>query len=99
MIEPHNKSCYTEISNISLQKGLSPMKLNPSVNVPAFLQTVQACNGEVCFVTKEGDILNLKSSLSQFVFASVIAGKLQDLEGHITVQNPQDAIRLKDYCV
>lgn len=74
------------------------MKLNPNVNIPAFLQTVQSCKGEVCFVTEEGDILNLKSVLSQFVFAAVIAGKLQRIEGVITVQDSQDEVVLRDYC-
>lgn len=75
------------------------MKLKADINVPVFLQAVQACNGDVCFVTQEGDSLNLKSALSKFVFTAVIAGKLQKLEGSITVQNPQDAILLRDYCV
>ena len=75
------------------------MRLNPNVNVPAFLQAVQSCNGEVCFVTREGDILNLKSTLSQFVFTTVIAGKLQNLEGQVSVQDSQDAILLRDYCI
>ncbi|RJW28139.1 polya polymerase [Ruthenibacterium lactatiformans] len=74
------------------------MKLNSNVNIPAFLQAVQSCKGEVCFVTEEGDILNLKSVLSQFVFTAVIAGKLQRFEGVITVQDPQDEIVLRDYC-
>lgn len=75
------------------------MRLNPNINTPAFLQAVQTCKGEVCFVTKEGDILNLKSVLSQFVFTAVIAGKLQNFEGFITVQNPKDEIRLRDFCI
>lgn len=75
------------------------MRLNPNVNVPAFLQAVQSCKGEVCFVTQEGDILNLKSTLSQFVFTAVVAGKLQDLEGRVSVQDPQDAILLRNYCI
>lgn len=75
------------------------MRLNQNVNIPAFLQAVQACKGEVCFVTQEGDILNLKSVLSQFVFTAVIAGKLQSFDGFITVQDPQDEIRLRDYCI
>lgn len=75
------------------------MRLNPNVNIPAFLQAVQACKGKVCFVTQEGDILNLKSVLSQFVFTTVIAGKLQSFEGLITVEDPQDEIRLRNYCI
>lgn len=75
------------------------MKLNPNVNIPAFLQAVQSCKGEVCFVTQEGDILNLKSVLLQFVFTAVVAGKPQSFEGLITVQDPQDEIQLRDYCI
>lgn len=51
------------------------MRLNPNANIPAFLQAVQSCEDAVCFVTQEGDILTLKSVLSQFVFTAVIAGK------------------------
>lgn len=75
------------------------MRLKPNASIPAFLQAAQSCEGEVCFVTQEGDILNLKSVLSQFVFTAVIAGRIQSFEGLVTVQNPQDAIRLRDYCV
>ncbi|MDE5589095.1 MAG: hypothetical protein K2J60_08125 [Acetatifactor sp.] len=75
------------------------MKLKPNVNVPDFLQAVQACIDEVFFITSEGDHLNLKSALSQFIFAAVIAGRLQKLDGCITAQNPQDEALLRQYCV
>lgn len=75
------------------------MKLRPNVNIPAFIEAVRACSGQVCFVTPEGDNLNLKSTLSQLVFTTVIAGKLQSLGGWITVQNPQDEALLCGYCM
>lgn len=75
------------------------MKLNPNINVPTFLQTVQTCSGEVHFLTAKGDHLNLKSTLSQFVFTAVIAGKLQDMDCWITVSDPQDEILLRNYCI
>ena len=74
------------------------MKLNPNVNVPSFLKAVQACGGEVYYVTPEGDRLSLKSTLSQFVFAAAVSGKLQDTNGSILLQNPEDAVWLQDYC-
>lgn len=74
------------------------MKLNPRASIPAFLQAVQNCVGEVCFVTPEGDNLNLKSALSQFVFAAVIAGNLKELDGTITVEVQEDARLLGEYC-
>lgn len=75
------------------------MKLKPNVNIPAFIETVRACSGQVCFETPEGDNLNLKSALSQLVFTTVIARKPQSLNGWITVQNPQDEALLYDYCM
>lgn len=75
------------------------MKLSANVDIPAFFEAVQACSGQVCFVTKEGDSLNLKSALSQFVFTAVIAGRLQVLEGCITVQEPQDEALLREYFI
>lgn len=75
------------------------MRLNPDANIPEFLKAVQSCRGEVCFATPEGDILNLKSVLSQFVFTAVISGKTQRLEGEITVQDTRDEALLRDYCI
>ena len=75
------------------------MKLKPDINVPDFLQAVQSCVGEVFFITSEGDHLNMKSTLSQFIFTAVIAGRLQNLDGCITVRNPQDESLLRRYCI
>ena len=66
------------------------MKINPNVNIPRFLQAVQSCRGAVRYTTPEGDDLNLKSALSQFVFAAVIAGQLEEMHGDIKFQDPED---------
>lgn len=75
------------------------MKLKPDIKIPAFFEAVQACSGQVCFETREGDNLNLKSTLSQLIFTTVIAEKLQSLNGCITIQNPEDEFLLHDFCV
>lgn len=75
------------------------MKLKKDINTASFLQAVQSCSGDVCFVTPEGDNLNLKSALSRLVFTAVIAGKLQEIDGCITVQNTHDAALLHAYCI
>nr|MDA3846627.1 polya polymerase [Vallitaleaceae bacterium] len=36
-------------------------------NVEAFFKTVEKCEGRVELLTKQGDRLNLKSKLSQYV--------------------------------
>lgn len=73
------------------------MKLNPNVNVVAFLQDVSTCKGQVFFSTQEGDLLNLSSTLSQYVFA-VITAKPELLEtGQIVCTEPSDATVLNAY--
>lgn len=74
------------------------MKLKPDINIPAFFDAVRTCSGQVCFETPEGDSLNLKSTLSQLVFTTVIAGKLQALDGCIAIQDSRDAALLQDFC-
>lgn len=73
------------------------MKVNPNTNIPRFLQAVQTCRGDVHFTTPEGDDLNLKSALSQFVFAAVVAGQLEELHGEIQFQDPEDLPVLQGY--
>lgn len=73
------------------------MKLKTGVNISHFLLAVQSCRGDVNFITPEGDNLNLKSALSQFVFAAVIAGQLETLQGEIQLQDAQDLPLLQGY--
>lgn len=73
------------------------MKLKPAANIPAFLKAVQSCRADVYFITAEGDELNLKSTLSQFVFAAVCAGELRELKGCIQLEDPQDTAALAEY--
>lgn len=44
------------------------MKLIKNIDTIAFLEDVKKCDGEVFFESEEGDRLNLKSTLSQYVF-------------------------------
>lgn len=51
------------------------MRLKSNCDIVAFLNAVQKCEGEVFLVTKEGDKLNLKSTLSRYVFAVIAENK------------------------
>lgn len=73
------------------------MKLKPTADIPSFLQAVQHCKAKVCFTTADQDELNLKSTLSQFVFTAVYSGNLQELKGNIEIEDPLDAERLAEY--
>ena len=43
------------------------MKVQNITNIEGFFKTVDACKGKIELVTGEGDRLNLKSKLSQYV--------------------------------
>lgn len=73
------------------------MKLKSHVNYAAFFRAVQTCRGEVLLVTPEGDQLNLKSTLSQFVFAAAIRGNLDLAAAVIKTEDDDDASLLSPY--
>lgn len=73
------------------------MKLRESIDYSEFFHTVQTCTGDVLLVTPEGDQLNLKSTLSQFVFAAAIRSNL-DLSGaQLILQIEADATVLRRF--
>lgn len=49
------------------------MKLKSDVKLSDFIQAARLCQGEVYYKTEEGDILNLKSQLSQYIFLAALA--------------------------
>ena len=59
------------------------MKLKHLDQYIDFIEAVQTCAADVCFCSDEGDRLNLKSTLSQFAFASAVAVKLPSLDADI----------------
>lgn len=48
------------------------MRLRRDINLAAFIQAATNCQKDVLYQTAEGDCLNLKSTLSRFIFLSVI---------------------------
>ena len=73
------------------------MRIKDNSNLLMLLNQVKLCEGEVCFVTDDGDKLNLKSALSQYIFVAM-AGKPELLEsGKIDCENAADLDLLKDY--
>ena len=73
------------------------MKLDPKANMEDFLRAVEHCEGPIRFNTLAGDSLDLKSTLSQFVFIAVIAGKLQSMNGWIEIGKEQDEALLQGF--
>lgn len=75
------------------------MKLKTLNQYIDFIETVQTCAADVYFCSDEGDRLNLKSTLSQFLFASVCGDRDYLRGGTVVCQNEADYDRLASYLV
>lgn len=78
-------------------KGEYAMKVQNITNIEKFFQVVDQCKGKVELVTGEGDRLNLKSKLSQYVsMANIFSnGEIPELE--IVAHEKEDIDKLIDF--
>lgn len=75
------------------------MRLTNISNIEKFFEVVDSCSGKVELVSSEGDRLNLKSKLSQYVsLAKVFAdGEIKELE--IIAYEPEDVDKLMKFMI
>ncbi|MBQ1525594.1 MAG: polya polymerase [Lachnospiraceae bacterium] len=75
------------------------MKVQNITDIEKFFKTVDSCKGKVELVTGEGDRLNLKSKLSQYVsMANLFSdGTIDELE--IVAYEPEDISKLVSFMV
>jgi len=73
------------------------MKLKHLDQYIDFIEAVQTCTADVYFCSDEGDRLNLKSTLSQFLFASICGDRDYLRGGTVVCQNEGDYDRLSSY--
>ena len=75
------------------------MKVMHIRNIEGFFQVVDACKGKIELVTGEGDRLNLKSKLSQYVSLANIfsGGEIPELE--IVAYEREDVEKLIDFMI
>lgn len=73
------------------------MKLTNIKDVNKFFEVVDSCKGKVMLVTDEGDQLNLKSKLSQYVSLANIfsGGTIPEME--LIASEPDDVQKLVDF--
>ena len=73
------------------------MKVENIKDINRFFEVVDSCKGKVMLVTGEGDQLNLKSKLSQFVsLANIFSnGEIPELE--IIASEPEDVQKIVGY--
>ena len=75
------------------------MKVQNITDIDGFFKVVDSCVGKVELVTGEGDRLNLKSKLSQYVsMANIFSnGEIPELE--IVAHEPEDINKLFKYMI
>lgn len=75
------------------------MKVENIKDVDKFFKVIDECKGKVELVTGEGDRLNLKSKLSQYVsLANIFSdGAIKELE--LVAYEPEDINRLLNYMI
>ena len=75
------------------------MKINKITNAQEFFKVVDDCKGRVELLTGEGDRLNLKSKLSQYVSLANIfsAGEIPELE--IVAAEKEDIDKLMSFMI
>ena len=75
------------------------MKIKKVTNAPEFFKVVDSCQGRVELLTGEGDRLNLKSKLSQYVsMANIFSnGEIPELE--VIAYEKEDTDRLISFMI
>jgi hypothetical protein len=68
-------------------------------NVDKFFETVEKCSGRVELLTKQGDRLNLKSKLSQYVSLTGIFADTTIEEMDLLLSEPEDAKLLLEFLI
>lgn len=71
--------------------------LKDNINHSAFLQAVMRCKADVVLQTHEGDVLNLKSILSQFIFTASFCRPEIVKNAVVQCADPSDLDGIKEY--
>lgn len=75
------------------------MQLRKGINLILFMKAVKTCDSDVWFQTEEGDRLNLKSILSQYIFSTITNCKNMLESGRIECRQDSDEEKLKEFLV
>ena len=76
------------------------MKIQNVKNIDKFFEVIGECKGKVELVTEEGDRLNLKSKLTQYVtLAKIFSNDDIIKEMEIVAYEPEDTSRLVNFMI
>ncbi|MFA9376385.1 MAG: hypothetical protein ACERKZ_06485 [Lachnotalea sp.] len=73
------------------------MKLKKDVDLKKFVENVKKCANDVYFETKEGDHLNLKSTLSEYIFVASRVDNDFLRRGVVLCENVNDFVHLSEF--
>lgn len=73
------------------------MKVEKVTNIPEFFKAVDSCMGRVELLTGEGDRLNLKSKLCQYLSIGQIFSRSEELHLEIISSEQEDLQKLCKY--
>lgn len=73
------------------------MKVEKVTNIPEFFKVVDSCKGRVELLTGEGDRLNLKSKLCQYLSVGQIFSRSEELHLEIVASEEEDLQKLCRY--
>lgn len=75
------------------------MKILGITNVDRFLEVLDRCKGKIELITSEGDRLNLRSKLCQYLALSKIFSEAKIDEIEIVASEPEDVALLLEYLI
>ena len=90
---------YINQESVEFERRILAMKVSNIKDVDKFFEVVDSCAGKVELVTGEGDRLNLKSKLSQYVsLANIFSnGEIPELE--IVAYEKEDIEKLMNFMI
>ncbi|MGI6002270.1 MAG: polya polymerase [Lachnospiraceae bacterium] len=73
------------------------MKVTNVTDIDGFFKMIDSCKGKVELVTGEGDCINLKSKLSQFVALAKVFSSNEIPELELVAYDKEDVTRIMDF--
>ena len=73
------------------------MKINKITNAQEFFKVVDSCKGRVELLTGEGDRLNLKSKLCQFISMTQLFSRADELHLEVVASEEEDLQKICKY--
>jgi len=75
------------------------MKVKNITNPTAFFETIEKCKGKILLTTEDGDQLNLKSKLCQYIALTSMMADARIGEIEILVSEPEDLSLILNFLV